>query len=146
VSRSLREFPRERGQASVELLFGILILALLTLGGIALAQGIALRQALDSGTGVAVRSLTLDPSGWGAATSLIQRHVDSNALGLHPIVTVQAYDSNGAAISPATLSALPFGTAFVLEARALFDFDVPLLGVTSYTLRVRHWGIVERYP
>jgi hypothetical protein len=136
----------ERGQASVELLFGILILAILTLGGIALAQGIALRQAMDSGTDVAARALTLAPSQWNTAVNLIQNHVNSNALGLHPTVAVSAYDRNGAAINPAALSVLPFGTTFVIEASAPFVFDVPLLGVTTYTFRVRHWGIVERYP
>jgi hypothetical protein len=144
--RSPRSLPLEQGQASVELLFGILLLVLLTLGGVALAQGISLRQALDSGTGVAVRTLSLAPSQWNTARILIQNHVDSNAMGLRPAVTVSAYDQYGAAISPAALSSLPFGSSFVLEASAPFVFDVPLLGRTTYNFRIRHWGIVERYP
>jgi hypothetical protein len=67
-------------------------------------------------------------------------------MGLHPVVAVSAYDRDGAAISPAALSTLPFGTTFVLEASAPFAFDVPLLGNTTYTFHVRHWGVVERHP
>ena len=64
---------KERGQASVELVLVLLILIPLLLGGIELARGVGIRQSLDSGTGIATRSLSLDPTQWVWATSIINQ-------------------------------------------------------------------------
>ncbi len=137
---------REAGQAAVEALIVVMLMALLIFGGIQLSQGVALRQALDSGTAAAARVLSLDPGQWTFAENVIQQSVDQNVLSGVAPVTLSVYDSSGAARSAAWLSGSPFGTAFILEASAPFDADIPFLANTPITIRVRHWGIVERYP
>ncbi len=134
------------GQAAVEALLVLMILALLIFGGIELSRGVAIRQALDSGTGAAVRAVSLDPAQWGFATGMIQSSVDQNMLGDAPTATVQVLDSAGTPRSAAWLSGSPFGTSFILEASAPFQADIPFLPGSAITIRVRHWGIVERYP
>lgn len=136
----------ERGQASVEALLVLMILGILIFGGIELSQGVAVRQALDSGAGAAARSLSLDPTQWSFASNVIQQSVDQNAMGASPVVTVQVYDASGNLRSAAWLSGSPFGTAFILEATAPFQASIPFLPGSAITIRVRHWGTVERYP
>ena len=123
-----------------------MLMALLIFGGIWLSQGVALRQALDSGTAAAARALSLDPGQWAFAENVVQQSVDQNVLSEEASVTLGVYDASGAARSAAWLSGSPFGTAFILEASAPFDADIPFLATTPVTIRVRHWGIVERYP
>ena len=134
------------GQAAVEALLVVMILGLLIFGGIELSRGVAIRQAMDSGTGAATRALSLDPSQWSFATNLIQESVDQNVMGAGEAVTVQIYDTSNTLRSSAWLSGSPFGTAFIVEASAPFQADVPFLPASAATIRVRHWGIVERYP
>jgi Flp pilus assembly protein TadG len=123
-----------------------MILGLVIFGGIELSQGVALRQALDSGAGAAVRAVSLDPTQWSLATNMIQQSVDQNLMGANPAVTTQVYDAAGNPRSSAWLAGSPFGTAFILEASAPFQADIPFLPASALTIRVRHWGIVERYP
>lgn len=134
------------GQAAVEALLVLMILGLMIFGGIELSRGVAIRQALDSGTGAAVRAVSLDPAQWSFATSMIQSSVDQNILGDAPTTAVQVLDSSGTPRSAAWLSGSPFGTAFILEASAPFQATIPFLPGSTITIRVRHWGIVERYP
>ena len=134
------------GQASVEALLVLALLGLLIFGGIELSRGVAIRQSLDSGAGAAVRALSLDPGQWSFATNVIQQSVEQNMMGAGPTVSVQVYDAANNARSSAWLSGSPFGTAFVLEASAPFQADIPFLPASAVTIRVRHWGIVERYP
>ena len=61
-------------------------------------------------------------------------------------ITLQVYDFANTLRSAAWLSGSPFGTAFVVEASAPFQTDIPFLPDSAITIRVRHWGIVERYP
>jgi hypothetical protein len=135
-----------QGQASVEALIMLMILGLLIFGGVELSQGVAVRQALDSGTGAAVRALSLDPSQWSFASTVIQQSVNQNVMGGGPSVSMQVYDSAANPRSQAWLSGSPFGTQFILEASAPFQADIPFLPSSAITIRVRHWGIVERYP
>ena len=135
-----------RGQAAVEALLILIILALVIFGGIELSRGVAVRQALDSGAGAAVRALALDPTQWTFAGTIVQQGVSQNVLGIKPITTLKVYDASGTLRSSAWLSGSPFGTAFVLEASAPFQADIPFLSEPVLTIRVRHWGIVERYP
>jgi len=123
-----------------------MLLGLLIFGGIELSQGIAVRQALDSGVGASARALSLDPSQWSFAASLVQQTVDQNVMGASSPVTLRIYDSGGTLRSSAWLSGSNFGTSFTLEASAPFDADIPFLANAPITIRVRHWGIVERYP
>jgi Flp pilus assembly protein TadG len=136
----------EGGQASVEALLVLMILGSLIFGGIELSQGVTIRQALDSGTGAAARALSLDPTQWSFATTLIQQSVNQNVMGAGPAIAVQIYDAANNPRSAAWLSGSPFGTAFILEASAPFQAGIPFLPGTVTTIRVRHWGIVERYP
>lgn len=138
--------PAAKGQAAVEALLVLMILILVIFGGIELSQGIAVRQALDSSTGAAVRALSLDPTQWSYAGNLVQQGVNQNVMGANGAVSLQVTDSAGNPRSSAWLSGSPFGTSFILEASAPFQADIPFLSEPVMTIRVRHWGIVERYP
>ena len=139
---------KERGQASVELVLVLLILIPLLLGGIELARGVGIRQSLDSGTGIATRSLSLDPTQWVWASSVINQTLANNILGSGAVsaVSVRVYNASGTQISSAAFAALAFGSAFRLEASCTYTPDIPLVGGRTVTIRVSHWGIVERYP
>jgi len=141
VSKSWRS-----GQVAVEALLVVMLFSLLIFGGIELSRGVAIRQALDSGSGAATRALSLDPAQWGFATNLVQQSVNQNVMGTQPLVSVQVYDSSNTLRSSAWLSGSPFGTSFVIEAAVPFQTDIPFFPDSAVTIRVRHWGIVERYP
>lgn len=134
------------GQVAVEALLVVILFGLLIFGGIELSRGVAIRQALDSGTGAATRALSLDPAQWGFATNLVQQSVNQNVMGTQPPVTMQVYDTSNTPRSSAWLSGSPFGTGFIIEADVPFQADIPFLPDSAVTIRVRHWGIVERYP
>ena len=136
----------QKGQASIEVLLVLLILVLAIFGGIELSRGVAVRQALDSGTGVAARALSLDPTQWNFAENAVQQVVSQNVMGEGPSVSMQIYDAASNLRSAAWLSGSSFGTAFFLESDVPFQADIPFLPSTVITIRVRHWGIVERYP
>lgn len=136
----------QAGQVAVEALLVVIMFGLLIFGGIELSRGVAIRQALDSGTGAAVRALSLDPAQWGFATDLVQQSVDQNVMGTQPPATMQVYDGGNTLRSSVWLSGSPFGTSFVIEAAVPFQTDIPFLPDSAVTIRVRHWGIVERYP
>jgi len=126
----------------------LLILVPLLLGGIELARGVGLRQALDSGTGVATRALSLDPGQWNWATTIINQAVSGNVLGGGSVsgVNVAVYNASGTQISNDDLAALPFGATFRLLASCTYTPWIPLVGGSTVSIRVSHWGIVERYP
>lgn len=136
------------GQASVELLLVLLILVPLLLGGIELARGVGIRQALDSGTGVATRALSLDPGQWSWATGTINQAVSGNVLGGGSVsaVSVNIYNAGGAQITNGDLATLPFGSSFRLLASCTYTPWIPLVSGSTVTIRVSHWGIIERYP
>jgi hypothetical protein len=67
-------------------------------------------------------------------------------MGESVITTLQVFDAAGTLRSSAWLSGSPFGTTFILEASAPFQADIPFLSEPIMTIRVQHWGIVERYP
>ena len=139
---------RESGQTVLEMLLVLLILIPLFFGGIELARGVAVRHALDGGTGLAVRALSLDPTAWEWARGIVWQEVNGNVLGERGIGSpdLQVYDSSGALLSPGALAVLPFGTPFRLEGQ--LSYSPQLLLIPSQTIRVQvsHWGIVERYP
>jgi Flp pilus assembly protein TadG len=123
-----------------------MVLALVIFGGIELSRGVAMRQALDSSAGAAVRALSLDPSQWSYAKNLNQEGTNQNVMGTIETTTIQVFDAAGTPRSSAWLSGSPFGTTFILEASAPFQADIPFLSEPIMTIRVQHWGIVERYP
>ena len=135
-----------KGQAAVEALLVLMVLALVIFGGIELSRGVAIRQALDSSASAAVRALSLDPSQWSYARNLIQEGTNQNVMGTVEATTIQVFDAAGTPRSSAWLSGSPFGTTFILEASAPFQADIPFLSEPIMTIRVQHWGIVERYP
>ena len=135
-----------KGQAAVEALLVLMVLALVIFGGIELSRGVAMRQALDSSAGAAVRALSLDPTQWSYAKNLIQEGMNQNVMGTDEATTIQVFDAAGTPRSSAWLSGSPFGTTFILEASAPFQADIPFLSEPIMTIRVQHWGIVERYP
>ena len=105
-----------------------------------------MRQALDSSAGAAVRALSLDPTQWNYAKNLIKEGTNQNVMGTVEATTIQVFDAAGTPRSSAWLSGSPFGTTFILEASAPFQADIPFLSEPIMTIRVQHWGIVERYP
>lgn len=136
----------QKGQAAVEALLVLMILVLVIFGGIELSRGVAIRQALDSSTGVAARALSLDPSQWSYAQSVIQGGTNQNVLSGDVATTLLVFDASGTQRSSAWLSGSSFGTAFILKASAPFQADIPFLSEPIMTIRAQHWGIVERYP
>jgi len=132
----------------VELLLALIILVPLLLGGIELARGVGIRHSLDSGAGVAARALSLDPTQWTWATNTINQAVQDNILGGGSVgaVTVKVYNAGGSQITSSALASLPFGSSFRLEASCTYTPEIALVGGQTVTIRVSHWGIVERYP
>jgi len=136
----------ERGQASAEMLFVLLIFVALAFGVFEIVKGVSLRLALDEATAEASRALSLDPSQWDYASQMIQDAVDFNTIGDHPTVTVRVYDELGAQISAADLDVMSFREIFILEAEAPWDYALPLASSGTQMISIRHWGIIERYP
>jgi len=135
-----------RGQASVEALLVLMILASVIFGGIELSRGVAIRQALDSSTAAAARALSLDPTQWSYSNSLVQQAVDQNVLGTGSTISLQILDASGIARSSNWLAGSAFGTSFILEGSAPFQAHIPFLPTNGIVIQIRHWGIVERYP
>ena len=136
----------QRGQASAEMLFVLLIFIAFAFGVFEIVKGISLRSALDEATAEASRALSLDPSQWDYASQLVQDSVDFNSIGDHPTVTVRVYDELGMLISSSDLDGMSFREIFILEAEAPWSYTLPLASSGTQTIRIRHWGIVERYP
>lgn len=142
------EKKRESGQSVLEFMLALLVLVPLLIGGIELSRGVGIRQALDSGTFIASRALSLEPGEWNWATSTIQAALNDNILGGGSVSapTVRIYDHSGTEITSNELQNLPFGAQFRLESEVGFTPDIPLVGGSAITIRVSHWSIVERYP
>jgi len=131
----------------VEFLLILLILVPLLFGGFELARGVGLRHSLDSGVGVATRALSLDTTQWSWARSVINQAVSDNLLGGGAVsaVTVRVFTAGGVEIGASGLASLPFGASFRLEASCSYTPKIPLVGGTTVTIRVAHWGVVERF-
>ena len=152
--RTIRLFDyqtiRPTGQAALEMLLVLLILVPLLFGGIELARGVGIRHSLDSGVGVAARAISLDPSQWDWAVQIIEDSVTNNVLGggTATAPSVQVFNNAGTALTSGQLAALGFGETFRLQAATTYTPWLPLVsgGGQEITIRVSHWGIVERYP
>ena len=151
--QTIAQHPRrgiklEQGQSVLELMLALLVLIPLLIGGIELSRGVGIRQALDSGTHIASRALSLEPGEWSWATDTIQSSLDTNILGGGSVSspTVRIYNTSGTQITPTALNGLPFGSQFRLEAEVTYTPDIPLVGGQTISIRVSHWSIVERYP
>ena len=142
--------PAQKGQAALEMLLVLLILVPLLFGGIELARGVGIRHSLDSGVGVASRAISLDPSQWDWAVQVIEDSVNNNVLGGGSATTpsVQVFNDAGTALTSGQLAALGFGETFRLQAETTYTPWLPLItgGGQGITIRVSHWGIVEKYP
>jgi hypothetical protein len=138
----------QRGQASLEILIVLIFLIPLIFGAIELSRGVAVKSSLDSGVGLAVRALSVDPTNWGWATGLVATTVAQNVFGNTGLGTVhvEAFDTSGTQLSQGQFAALSFGAGFYIEAWVEYTPDIPLLNLTpSYiTIRARHYGIIER--
>ena len=142
--------PSQKGQAALEMLLTLLILVPLLFGGIELARGVGIRHSLDSGVGVASRALSLDPAQWSWATQVIEDSVSDNVLGggTASTPTVRAFNGAGTQLNSGQLAALGFGETFRLQAETTYTPWLPLItdGGQEITIRISHWGIVEKYP
>jgi Flp pilus assembly protein TadG len=145
-SRGFRRI--QPGQASLEILIVLMFLIPLIFGAIELSRGVAVKSSLDSGVGLAVRALSVDPSNWSWAGTVVDTTVAQNVFGTAGLGTVhfEAYDSSGTFLSQAQFAALTYGAGFYIEAWVVYTPEIPLLSLTtaSITIRARHYGIVER--
>jgi hypothetical protein len=146
-SRGFRRI--QPGQASLEILIVLLFLIPLIFGAIELSRGVAVKSSLDSGVGLAVRALSVDPSNWSWAGTVVDTTVAQNVFGTSGLglpVNFRAYDSSGTQLSQAQFAALNYGAGFYIEAWVVYTPEIPLLPLTpaSITIRARHYGIIER--
>jgi hypothetical protein len=137
----------ERGQGTAEVLFVVMIVALLLFSAFGLGQGVMLKHALDVGTEKAARVLSINPADFAYAESLIRSEVDGNLLGggYGSQVVMRLYDAVlDTEISPADLAAAPFGYRFRVQAELPWQANVPFLDLQGRVLEATHQGIVER--
>jgi Flp pilus assembly protein TadG len=131
----------------LEILIVMIFLIPLIFGGIELSRGVAVRAALDSGVGVAARALAIDPTQWDWAAAMVDATVQQNVLGTAGIGTVhlEAYNSAGAQIDR-DIRTLSYGAPFSLVGWATYTPEIPLISLSppSMTIRVRHYGVIER--
>ncbi len=150
MCKSVRSRQSESGQATLEILLALLVLIPLFFGSVELTRGVGIWLSLNSDVGVAARTLSLDPSQWNWSVQLIQDGVKNNVLGGSSVTTptVQAFNSAGTELSSTQLAALGFGEAFRIQASTTYTPWLPLVsgGGVPVTIRVSHWGIVEKYP
>jgi hypothetical protein len=135
----------QRGQATLEILIVLLILIPLIFGGIELSRGVAIRSALDSGVGIAARTLSIDPSQWGWSANLVATTVTNNILGCTAPCTVhlEAYTPDGTLINEG-INSLSYGSPFYLVGWVVFSPEIPLLNPGPITIKVQHFGVIER--
>jgi len=142
-------FREERGQGTVEILLVLLVLLPILFGAFSLAQGIILKHNLDVSVEKAARVLSVNPSDYAYAESLIRSEVDGGLLGggYGQRVVVRLYDAvTRAEISPADLAGAGFGYRFVVQAETPWRADIPFLSSGPQTISVLHFGMVERFP
>ncbi len=150
---SPRAHPRgfrffRRGQASLEILIVLLFLIPLIFGAIELSRGVAVKSSLDSGVGLAVRALSVDPGAWDFARDAVINTMAQNVFGTAGLnnLTFRAYDSSGSELAQGDIAILTYGAGFYIEAAVDYTPQIPLLNLapTFITLRARHYGIIER--
>jgi Flp pilus assembly protein TadG len=152
MSRLVRRRPVPvrgfRGQASIELILVLPILLMLIFGGLDFARAVALHDALNSGTGIATRALSLDPAQWPWAVTTIRAEVTNNVFGTAGIgpVSITATGEDGSVLSAGQLANLSFGSTFCLQGSASITPAVPFLSNSTVPISARHCGIVERMP
>jgi Flp pilus assembly protein TadG len=138
------DVSNERGQAGIEMLIVLLVLAPLLLGGFSLAQGYSARHALENSTAVAARQIALNPNYWASVLAGVQTTVDNSLLGgTGSSVTCTVRDAWGAAVDPTTLS---FGSRFSVTCGVPFQSDIPFVSTAPRTLTAVHNEVMERYP
>ena len=141
---------KESGQGTLEFLLILIVFVMLFFGAVELTRGVAIYSALNSSVGVATRAISLDPSQWSWATQVVDDGITNNIMGQGSASdsTLTAYDSAGASLTSAQLDALGFGDTFRLEGVVTYTPWLPMVSGNGQeiTVRVSHWGIVERYP
>jgi hypothetical protein len=123
-----------------------MILIPLIFGAIELSRGVAVKSSLDSGVGLAVRALSVDPFNWSWAGTVVDKTVAQNVFGsagLGP-VNFEAYDSSGTRLNQLQFQALTYGAGFYIVAWVVYTPEIPLLPLSPITIRARHYGIIER--
>jgi hypothetical protein len=141
----------QRGQATLEILIALLVLIPLIFGGIELSRGVAVRSALDTGLGVMVQAVSVDPSpgNWSWASGVVQHTVDQNVFGeagLDSYVTIEAQDSSGLTITDPVdnFQNLPYGAGFCLIGSVGYTALIPLIpSLPKITIKVEHCGVIQ---
>ena len=128
----------ERGSLSVETIFYVIIFAVTFFGAVELGRGVVARHALDSGVWEATRYLSIHPSDWTTADTIIRNSVANSPVGgslaSQVVITVDMPDSS-------------FGSQFRVRAEAPFQAIVPLIGaMTPRTIYAEHTLRIEAYP
>jgi hypothetical protein len=138
--------PTLKGQATIEMLVVLLMLVPLIFGAFELARGVAIHSALDSGTNIAVRALSLDPTQLIFAHDAVDNAVSTNIMGdsgvgTPTITPVSPSNPNGPAIA---LSNVHFGEAFCIRSRVDFTPSIPFLAPQTIPMQVVHCAVMER--
>lgn len=135
---------QERGQATLELLLVLGVLAALLFGALSLARGYSARHALDNATALAARQIALDPGNWEMALKSVQLTVDRSLLGgTGNPVACAIYDAWGGLADPLYV---PFGTRFAVSCSVPFQADIAFVSTAPRLLTATQYEIMERYP
>lgn len=137
-----------RGQATLEMLVVLMILIPLIFGAFELSRGIAVRAALDSGVGVGVRALSLDPTQLSWVRDVVESTLDQNVFGTSGVTfnsSTDVYTTLSCSSStPQSIEGSSFGTTFCLIGEADFKPEIPFITNTQINIRVCHCGLIER--
>lgn len=128
----------ERGTATIEAVFIIIIVTMLLFGGIEFARAYSIKHSLDAGVYRAARYLSLHPDDLTTATRIVRRQVELNLGG------GVAGQVNVTVDMPSTA----FGSEFTVSASVPWSpiTPIPYLIVQGKTLHAAHTQIIERYP
>jgi len=127
----------------------LFLLVPILFGAIEISRGVAIRAALDSGVGIAVRALSLDttqPTQFDWARTNIQSTVEQNVFGDSGVggVTLTYLDSSGFDIGEGGVAALQQGEIFCIVGAVPYQPSVPLMPLSSINITVRHCAVMER--
>ena len=126
----------ERGQSAAEALLATVLFVVLVLGGLELARGVALKQALDRGAFEGARYLATrgDVSG---AISVARQAVARAILGADP---------NQAQVTTTWTPATRYGDQVCVTVSYPTTLDMPLVAAVARTLGATHCTPYEVYP
>jgi Flp pilus assembly protein TadG len=125
----------DRGSASVEMVFFLLIFVVAFFGAIEMAREVSVKHALDVGTYRAARYLSIVPNDQATARNMIQNELNANVLG-----------GAGSVVMIVNMPSQTFQTVFSVTAQVAYQPVIPLMVFAPKTLQVIHSQSIEAYP